>query len=106
MNPDELRNKLLEFGEHWAEADAAFRALEDTKQSVIAQSALAWLDMGKPVSYADNQARASEMVLSHLDQLSEARRAANLAKVRYEVHRVYIDMLRTQQANLRAEMQL
>lgn len=106
MNVEELRAKLSGLGETWADADAAFRALEDTRQSVIAQVAIPWLDSGKSSAYAESQARASSLVLGHLDQLSEARRAANLARVQYEVFRIYIDLLRTQAANVRAEMQL
>ena len=106
IDPDKLRHDLIEAGEAWADADAACRALENSKSSVIAQAALPWLDSGKSYAYSEAQARGSAMVVNHLEELAEANRVANLTRVRYEVAKIYVDLLRTQAATLRAEMQL
>lgn len=103
--PDKIAHELRERGEEWANADAAFRALDDTTKTVLSQISLSYADE-KSVAKAEMKARADERYTNHLDALAKARRSANLAKVRFDTFKVWIELKRSEMATQRAEMQM
>jgi len=102
IDADKLFHRLQELGEDWADKDAAYKALDDATKSVLAEQALQWTEQGKSAAEADTRARASQPYKDHLHALSEARRAANRARVNYENAKAWVDMKRTNASTERA----
>lgn len=91
-------------GEEWAEKEAAASILEDTKGSVMAQRQAALGDI--PVNRAEQIVKASKEWVDHIHKVIEARRQANLSKVRLEVIRMRYMKEQSSQANQRAEIRM
>lgn len=104
LDAEKLHERLILCGKTWADKDAAFRALEDATKSILSQAMLD-ADDG-PVTMKEAKARASVAYLDHLKALDEARKAANHARVSYDVARVYVDLVRTNAAGQRVLVDL
>jgi hypothetical protein len=73
-------------GEAWADAEAAARAMEEAKTSVLAQRMMSLGDM--PVSKAEMQVKASKEWQEYIRSLGAARTKANKLKIQLEVLRM------------------
>jgi len=100
MNPHDIHEKLVTLGEAWAEAQAAAELLEENKKPLLSQLS---------TESNESSSSAKEMFAlrhpdykSHLEIMVRARKGANKAKVRYDSAKVWVDLLRTQNANERA----
>ena len=102
LNVDALIDEMEKRGEVWADADAAAKALDDASKPVFAQCLL--LSDGKTVGEREAQALSSSTYKRHLDALAGARRTANIARVKYDAHKVKIELLRTNASTQRAAM--
>jgi hypothetical protein len=103
-------------GEAWFELDSVASALEENKKSFLAKIVLEYLDSGlpgakpgvtrtMPVSQAETRAMGDPRYEEYVKIMVEQRRKANLARVKYDMGRVFIDMQRSNAANERQEMQ-
>jgi hypothetical protein len=103
LDSQKMHDRLRALGLVWGDADAAFKALEDTLKSVLAQEFL-----GAQGSVAEREARArvSVSVREHLAAMADARKAMNAARVQYDVARVYVDLERTNASGQRALVEL
>jgi hypothetical protein len=102
FDPDRCFQELLKAGEAWADAEATAQQLEELKKVVLAD-----LMVGEgSVASREQKALASDEYKRHVKGMVEARRSANRARVRYKSLEVLTELRRTQQANLRAEMNL
>lgn len=88
----------------WVELDAAASLLEETKSAVLSQKMAACGDV--PVNRAELQVKASPEWASHLMKMTEARRKANLSKVKLEWIRMRFSEQQSHEATKRAEMKL
>lgn len=88
----------------WCEKDAAASLLEETKSSVLSQRMVALGDM--PVSKAEMTVKASQEWREFIESMVDARRDANMAKVKVEWLRMRFQEWSSQQANERAEKRL
>ena len=70
-------------GEEWADAEAAARAMEEAKTSILAQRMMALGDM--PVSKAEMIVKGSKEWQDYLRSLGSARTNANKLKIRLDV---------------------
>lgn len=104
IDPNSVAHELSERGLAWADANAAADALEETKKSVIAQATIT--AAGKSQGERESIALASAEVRDHLTAMVEARRAANRARVRYDVYKTFIELERSRHATERAAMTL
>jgi hypothetical protein len=104
MNADELYRKLTLAGEDWADKQAAFNVLEDTKSAVLAR--LMQSSTAPSVAAKEMEAKASESFESHVRTTQEAMKEALKAKVKYEAVKIWIDLKRTQSANERVLMKV
>ena len=95
-----------DLGNDWAEKDAAFGMLEDHKKTLEANLIIPELDEGKPTSKALYYAHAKQEYKEHLDALGKARKEKNLALVKYNTYKKWIDLCQTKEANQRAEMKI
>ncbi len=91
-------------GEEWAELEAAAAILEDTKSAVLAQRMAQLGDIA--VNKAEMAIKASPQWIDHVKTIVEARKAANLAKIKLDVARMEYGEQQSIEANKRAEMRL
>jgi hypothetical protein len=116
FDPQRVTDEVVALGESWAEQDAAASCLEETRKSVLAKVALEYLEgtlrpglpgekpKPMPVSQAELKALADPRYEAHLDSMVKARREANISRVRYDLGRMRIELVRSLQATLRNEM--
>lgn len=99
INPHEIYEKLVNLGEEWAKTNYAADILEETKKTELAR-----LMNGLEGSHAakETTALANPLYRNHLAKMVEARREANIAKVRYDSAKMYCELMRTQAATERA----
>lgn len=91
-------------GRIWADEEAAAKALEGTKATVLAQIMVNLIDAGTPATQARVRALASDEYTNHMDALLLARKRANLAKVNFDAAKAGFEATRTAEATRRAEM--
>lgn len=113
LDPTQLVHKVVQAGEAWADAEAAAQSLEDTRKRVLAELTLTYLNVPKPDGKtrmsqvaAEAHAMADPKYGAHLDMAVEMRREANKLRVRYDLGKVYIDLLRSREATRRAETRM
>lgn len=82
-----LSEVYLEAAEDWCDKDAAAQLLEDTKSSIMSQKQVA-LGADLAVNRAEQVVKASPDWHEYLEKIVEARRVANLAKVKLEYIRM------------------
>lgn len=100
-DPNELHGRFVELGSDWADKDAAANLLEETKKSVLGKTFLA--AEGKSVAEREYLALSNPGYVDHLKAMVEARKQANLARVRFDAARTWFDAARTIEATRRAE---
>ena len=98
-----LCNTGEQLGEEWAQHEAAFRALDDATKSVLSRCKSMY--RGSDAA-ATAQALRDERYEGHLKALAAAREAAALARVRYDMHKVRIELTRSNASTERAKMGL
>lgn len=108
---------VAQAGEDWYEADSLASSLEEQKKNYLAKLTLEYLEAGVapsragaapkaiPVSQAEMRALADPRYEEYLKNMVDARKRANLSRVRYDMGKVYIDMQRSVMATQRQEMQ-
>ena len=104
FDPDRVAATLSIRGQKWADAESAFRALEDASKSVLSQCMIGAGDVS--AAKAEMIARTSPLYAEHLAALDKARHEANFRRVRYDTYRVWIELRRSENATRRAEMGL
>jgi hypothetical protein len=88
----------------WVEADAAANLMEETKSAVLSQRMAALGDV--PVSRAELTVKASAEWEEFVVAMVEARRLANLLKVKIEWLRMKFQEQSSEEATRRAEIRL
>ena len=106
FDPNVLMKRAEDLGDDWAEKDAAFGMLDDTKKNLEGKLVSPLLDEGIPVTKAVYYAHAKQEYANYIKNLSEAREARNKASVRYKTYLKWIDLIQTKEANQRAEMKI
>jgi|TARA_R110000823_G_scaffold6404_2_gene24526 phosphoglycolate phosphatase-like HAD superfamily hydrolase len=107
IDAEKLATQLGERGAIWANAQGAFRALEDTEKSVLAEYTQKYMSAGaKSQAAAESQARACTEFREFLAAKATARHEYGLATVKYETMKVFIEMQRSNQAYERTQMGL
>jgi len=105
LDVNKLYHKLLDTGRERADAHAAFKVLEDTEKSVLAEHTQKFIINGaKSQASAESQARASAEFVEFLKEKGRLRHEFGIKDVEYESIKVYIDMLRANQALERAQI--
>ncbi len=99
LDPNGIAKRLYDFGNDWADKNAAAEILEETKKTLLAQ--IMQEKVGEPVSARETYALAEERYREHLETMVTARKEANKAKVRYDAEKTRIELLRTKSANER-----
>lgn len=100
FDPKTLYEKLVTLGVAWATANQGAEMLEESKHSVLSHLALECLESSQAAKEAF--ARRHPDYIDHLRKMVVARKDANIAKVKYESAKTYVDLMRTREASLRA----
>jgi hypothetical protein len=116
LSPDRLAQAVANAGYGWSEKDGAASALEETKKTLLAKLTLEYMEFGvaagsgaragKPLTRAEAEVRAmaDKRYIEFVTNMVKAREDSNRARVKYDTGKIYIEMLRSRQATLRAEM--
>jgi len=104
VDANELYHKLTQAGDDWADKQAAYNVLDDTKNAVLAQLMLK--SNATSVAAKEIEAKASKEYTEHVKHTQEAMKLALKAKVNYESIKIWIDLKRSEEATRRAEMKL
>jgi hypothetical protein len=107
LSAHQIFQRLCVMGEEWAEQDAAARLYEELENSRLAQLTLEVIAAERCSRVqAEQTAQASDEYQQHIRDMVEARRKANRLKVRWESAKMWVELMRSQNANRRAEMGL
>jgi hypothetical protein len=118
FDPNVLADEVIRVGEQWADNDAAASALEETKKTMLARLTLEYLEghsksggLGEkprpmPVSQAELRALCDGRYEQHIDLMVAARKEAQIYRVRYDLGRMRLELMRSLQATLRNEMRI
>jgi putative sterol carrier protein len=103
-NNESWADRYREAGEDWADKEAAAQLLEDSKSAVMAQWQTELGDL--PVNRAEQTVKASNRWRDYITDTVNARKAANLAKIRLEAIRMKAMEYHGKEANQRTEMRI
>lgn len=120
FDPRKLTDEVVSLGEQWAMADAGANDLEENKKTLLAritleyvadsQRSAAGLGTDKPkiisMAQAELRALADPRYETHLDMMVAARREAQIFRVRYDMGRMRLELMRSLQATMRNEMRM
>ena len=104
LTPEKIAEELLKRGHDYADKEAAASVLEETKHTVLAECMADWPEDSN--AGAETKARRDPRYKNHINNMVEARRQANRAKVAYETMKAYEGLYRTRESTKRAEMQI
>ena len=116
FDPERLTEQVTTLGEEWADKDAAASSLEETRKSMLANVLLDYINpasapsvdgkapRGMPISQAEHRALSDPRYETHLELMVAARREANIARVRYDMGKMRIELHRSQMATARQEL--
>jgi hypothetical protein len=103
---DSLCDEAESAGLAWADAKAAYEALEQTRKSVLAQGMRSYIEEGLPTNKAETNALAEPSYLEFVGRMVKAGHAADRARVRWDILRTRIELIRTNASTERAAMSL
>ena len=108
FDPDFLTEELRKRGDEWADKDAAFYALEKSSPDILAECKRKVSSNEEKYvdAKAEMMARCTAEWLEHRELLSQAKREVNFAKVKYTTWQSYLELVRSKEATMRAEIQL
>jgi hypothetical protein len=117
FDPRRLTAEVITVGESWADQDAAASTLEETKKALLARLTMEYIAGGSsgglgekpkpmPVSQAELKALSDPRYEQHLELMVQARQEANRHRVRYDMGRMRLELMRSLQATMRNEMRM
>lgn len=104
MSDRSLSEEFRLIAKQWVEADAAATLLEETKSAFLSQRMLALGEV--PVSRAEMAVKGSAEWSGHVESIVQARKAANLLKVKLEWIRMRHSEQMSREATERTERKL
>lgn len=104
LNPDSIYREVLAAGEKWADAKAAYEALNDNTKSILADITSNFMESKISRTEAEMRALASGEYKIHLASLKAARKAWLLSQVQYDSLKMLSELRRTQESTRRTEM--
>jgi hypothetical protein len=99
IDVEKLCYELTQRGDQWADADAAWRALDDVTKSVLSQCKG---DYSGSDAATTTEALRDSRYRDHLAAVAAARKVANRTRVRYDTWKVYVELTRTNASTERA----
>lgn len=107
IDPDQVFHRINNAGHAWVELNAKAKLLEDCEKSELSQIIQDKLRTGASShAEADSRARADQRTIDYIHRKTDARKAADEAKVTYEAAKTWWEACRTKAATLRQEMKM
>ena len=110
FDPQRLTEEVIRIGEEWADQDAAASILEETKKTLLAKLATEYIDLSAPktmsATAAEMRALSDPRYEAHLQMMVQSRQEANRLRVRYDMGRMKLELMRSLQATMRNEMRM
>lgn len=106
LDPDKIRERLIEVGEEWADRKAAYCALDDNTKTVLAERTSHYLPICSSKTEAEMRALMDETYKNHLAAKADARREWLRAEVRWNTGTLWAELRRSKESTLREEMRL
>lgn len=107
IDPDAVFHKINSAGHAWVGLNAKARLLEDCEKSELSQIIQENIKNGaKSMAAAESEARADQRTFDYICNKTNARQAADEAKVTYEAAKVWWEAQRTLAATLRQEIKM
>ena len=106
IDTDALCDEAESAGFAWADAKAAADALEETRKSVLASTMTGFLAEGHANNKAETLALADSAYIDFVRKMVAARKAADRARVHYDILKIRIELLRTNASTERAAMSM
>lgn len=106
IDTDALCDEAESAGFAWADAKAAYEALEQTRKSVLAQGMKGYFEEGMAGNKAETMALADDAYLEFVRRMVKAGHAADRARVRFDILKTRIELLRTNASTERAAMSM
>lgn len=107
LDPDKIHARLLEVGDEWADAKAAYEGLDDLTKTVLAEVTSNYLP---PVcsSKAEAEVRAliDKVYKTHLADKAAARKAWLHSEVRWKTGLLWAELRRSKESTNREEMRM
>lgn len=101
-----LAEKYRLCAEEWADADAAYYLLDNTRTSVVGELVLAEMAKGLTGSKAEHVARASTEYREHVEKTAAAKKQAGILRARMEYLKMRFSIWNSHDANARRERQM
>lgn len=102
-DPARFAQSIVARGEIWADCEHAADLLEETKGTLLAKITKEHLEL--PAWKAEAMAKGDDRYAEHIKAMVDARRLANLARVRYDGAKAMGEFARSAESTRRAEMQ-
>jgi len=99
IDVNQLYEKLVKSGEDWAHKNAAADILEESKKPILSQI---MQDYQGSHAAKESLALADPRYTDHLKTMVESRKEANIARVKWEAQKMYVELTRTKAASERA----
>ena len=106
IDTDSLCDEAEEAGLAWADAKGAYELLDQTRKTVLAQGMKAHLAEGLPGNKAETLALADASYHEFIRRTVAAGHAADRARVRYDILKTRIELIRTNASTERAAMSM
>lgn len=110
FDPRRLTEEVIRIGEEWADQDAAASILEETKKTLLAKLATEYIDLSAPkamsATAAEMRALSDPRYEAHIQMMVQSRQEANRLRVRYDMGRMKLELMRSLQATIRNEMRM
>lgn len=118
FDPHRLTQEVIRTGEEWADQDAAASSLEETKKTLLAKITLEFIEGSyrsggageKPkamsATAAELRALSDARFEQHLELMVQARKESNRMRVRYDMGKMKLELMRSLQATMRNEMRM
>lgn len=103
-DPARLAHGIVSRGELWGELNAAASLLEETRGTLLAKLLKEHFD--QPAWKAEALAKADPRYEEHIRAMVEARKLADVAKVKFDGAKAMGEFVRSAESTRRAEMQL
>ena len=104
FDPDKIAYEVAQSGSEYADAECVASNLEELKKVVLSELKLTSGE--KSDAARETAALASLEYRTHIDGMCQARKLANRKKARYLTLKLWAELKRTEQSNMRAEMEM
>lgn len=106
LDPDRIRERLIEVGEDWADKKAAYEALDDMTKTNLADAMSNYLPTCGTKAEAEMRALMDNAYKAHLGAKAAARRAWLVAEVKWKTSLLWAELRRSQESTKREEMRM